>query len=220
MRNPRIIESRITIALRVTGWWRPLATLVALTLCGCTAEMKARAYAGSDRDAWQQPERVVAELGLVPGQLVADVGAGGGYFSFRLADAVGSKGHVYAVDVDEAMNDRLEGLIAERGADNVSVVRAAYDDPKIPKPVDLIFTSNTYHHIEDRVHYFERAARYLRPGGRLAVVEYKREGFFHRILGHATGDDVIRDELEEAGYTLASEHDFIEQQHFLIFERP
>jgi len=186
----------------------------------CTAEMKARAYAGDDRDAWQQPERVIEVLEIEPGQRVADLGSGGGYFTFRLADAVGEGGQVFAVDVDPAMNERLDGLAAERGVDNITVVLAGYEDPKIPEPVDLIFTSNTYHHIEGRVAYFERAARYLAPGARLAVLDYKRQGFMHRIMGHATASSVIRDELEQAGYTFEGEHDFVEKQHFLVFGRP
>ena len=196
------------------------ALIATIAWLGCTAEMKARAYASDDRDEWQRPERVIETLAIAPGQSIADLGSGGGYFTFRLADATGPEGRVYAVDVDAAMNERLEGIAKERGAENVAVVLADFDDPKIPEPVDLIFTSNTYHHIEDRVAYFERAARYLRPEGRIAVVEYKHEGFLQRVLGHATEENIIRAELEQAGYTLASEHDFIEQQHFLIFDRP
>lgn len=196
-----------------------VATLGLLVLAGCTAEMKARAYAGDDRDEWQQPERVIAELGLSPGQRVADLGAGGGYFTFRLAEAVSPGGIVYAADVDEAMNERLERLARERGADAVQVVLAATDDPKLPEPVDLIFTSNTYHHIEARPAYLERAARYLRPGGRIAVVEYKHQGFFQRVFGHATEADVIRSEFEQSGYELDAEYDFLDRQHFLIFSR-
>ena len=205
---------------RVHGPLIAAALTAALALSGCTAEMKARFYAADDRDEWQHPERVVEALAIVPGQSIADLGSGGGYFTFRLADAVGPDGRVYAVDVDAEMNERLEGIARERGASNVTVVLADFDDPKIPQLVDLIFTSNTYHHIEARVPYFERAARYLGPSGRLAVVEYKRRGFVHRILGHATEENVIRSELEQAGYTLAADHDFIEQQHFLIFDRP
>ena len=192
----------------------------ALALSGCTADQKARAYAADDRDEWQQPERVMQTLAIAPGQSIADLGAGGGYFTFHLADAVGPDGRVYALDVDAGMNERLEGIARERGASNVSVVLADFDDPKIPQPVDLIFTSNTYHHIEDRVAYFERAARYLRPSGRIAILEYKDQGLFHRIMGHATKASVIRSELDQAGYTLAAELDFIERQHFLIFDRP
>ena len=193
---------------------------MALALSGCTADQKARAYAADDRDQWQQPERVMQTLAIAPGQSIADLGAGGGYFPFHLADAVGPDGRVYALDVDAGMNERLEGIARERGASNVSVVLADFDDPKIPELVDLIFTSNTYHHIEGRVAYFERAARYLRPSGRIAVLEYRRQGLFHRIMGHATDSSVIRSELEQAGYTLAAEFEFIDQQHFLIFDRP
>lgn len=198
-----------------------LALLCALLLqAGCTAEMKARAYAGDDRDSWQQPERVIEMLGLSPGQTVADVGSGGGYFTFRLSDAVGDTGRVYAVDIDAEMNERLERLASEYGARNIVTVLADYDDPKIPATVDLIFTSNTYHHIEERIAYFQRAAGYLKPKGRLAVLEYKRRGFLQYFLGHATEDDIIVSELEQAGYTLLAKHEFLEQQSFLIFERP
>ncbi|HIF99610.1 MAG: class I SAM-dependent methyltransferase [Myxococcales bacterium] len=192
----------------------------ALALSGCTADQKARAYAADDRDEWQQPDRVMEALAIAPGQSIADLGAGGGYFTFRLANTVGPDGRVYAIDVDADMTERLERIARERGASNVSVVLADFDDPKIPELVDLIFTSNTYHHIEGRVAYFERAARYLRPRGRIAILEYKSQGLFHRIMGHATEAGVMRSELEQAGYTLIADFDFVEQQHFLIFDRP
>jgi arsenite methyltransferase len=204
----------------MAGRFTLLFLLLLPLVSGCTAEMKARAYAGGDRDDWQQPDRVIEELGISAGQSVADIGSGGGYFTFRLSDAVGDTGRVYAVDVDAHMNARLEALAQERGATNVVVVLADFDDPKIGEQVDLIFTSNTYHHIDERIAYFERAASYLKPAGRLAILEYKQEGFFHRILGHATEDDIIVSELEQAGYTLSKKHEFIEQQSFLIFDRP
>ncbi len=203
-------RTQATVVLCMASW----------LLTGCTAEMKARAYAGDDRDAWQQADRVIAELHLAPGQKVADIGSGGGYFTFRLAEAVGSEGVVYAVDVDADMNERLAGIAMERGASNVHIVLAAFDDPRIPQPVDLIFTSNTYHHLEDRVAYLEKAARYIAPGGRIAVVEYRRKGFFQRFLGHATEADEIRSEFESAGYALVADHDFLDRQHFLVFRRP
>ncbi len=195
-----------------------LGALFALIGAGCTPDMKARVYAGDDRDEWQQKERVIAALALEPGQSVADLGAGGGYFTFDLADAVGPAGLVYAVDVDEEMNERLAGLADERGYAQVQVVLAGTDDPRIPGDgVDLIFTSNTYHHIDDRERYFRDTARYLRPGGRLAVLDYRDEGLIQTIVGHATDGEVIKEELGRAGYRLVAEHDFIEKQHFLVF---
>jgi SAM-dependent methyltransferase len=84
--------------------------------------------------------------------------------------------------------------------------------------VDLIFTSNTYHHLEARPAYFANARRYLRPGGRIAVVEYKRQGFFQWLFPHSTEASEIEAEMEQAGYALARRHDFLERQHFLVFE--
>ena len=115
------------------------------------------------------------------------------------------------------MNERLAGLAAERGVHNLQVVLADLADPKIPEPVDLIFISNAYHHIDDRVTYFGDAARYLKPGGRLAVLEYKQEGFFQFFFRHATDHDVITDELGAAGYELVGDHDYLQRQHLMIF---
>lgn len=95
---------------------------------------------------------------------------------------------------------------------------AAYDDAHIPEPVDLIFTSNTYDHLEARPTYFANARRYLRPGGRIAVVECKRHGLFQWLFPHSTEHSDIRSEMEQAGYALAHEHGFLERQHFLVFE--
>ena len=82
----------------------------------------------------------------------------------------------------------------------MSLVLADFDDPKIPELVDLIFASNTYHHIEGRVAYFERAARYLRPSWRIAVLDYRRQGLFHLIMGHATDSSVIRSGWRASGW--------------------
>jgi ubiquinone/menaquinone biosynthesis C-methylase UbiE len=185
---------------------------------GCT-RLKRWAYEGFGRDGWQQPEQVVEALSLEPGDRVADLGAGGGYFTFRLADAVGAKGRVYAVDVDEGMIDHLREQAEKEDRGNVAVVLAEYDDPLLPEAgVDLIFTCNTYHHIEDRTAYFARAKRSLAAEGRVAIVEYKPRGWFQKIFPHATSAEAIRTEMEAAGYRLAREHDFLERQHFMVFE--
>ena len=197
-----------------------LLAFAPLLLSGCTS-FKRFMYEGFGRDTWQQPERVVRELSIRPGDRVADLGAGGGYFTFRLADAVGPTGKVYAVDVDEGMVGYLAAEVKERGAANVETILAAYEDPRLPSDgVDLIFTCDTYHHIQDRSAYFARAARYLRPGGRVAILDYSgTKGWFVSWFGHFTKPEVIRDEMEGAGYELAAEHDFIDRQSFQIFVR-
>jgi len=85
--------------------------------------------------------------------------------------------------------------------------------------VHVIFTCETYHHLTDRSTYFARAARYLRPGGRVAVIDLNGQGWFARLFGHFTAADVIRREMEAAGYRLVSAPDFLERQTFQIFAR-
>ena len=196
------------------------AAALVLPFChGCTS-LKRFGYEGFGRDRWQHPQEVIGALRIQPGDAIADLGAGGGYFTFRLAEATGPTGVVYAVDVDPDMIDYLEKRAAEDKAENVKVILGAYDDPRLPEDsVDLLFTSNTYHHIEDRTAYFAKVRKYLRPSGQVAIIDYERRGFFHRILGHATSGEVVRKEMEAAGYRLESEPDFLQRQSFLVFSK-
>ena len=180
---------------------------------GCGA-LKRCAYEGFGRDRWQQPERVVADLTLAPGTRVADLGAGGGYFTFRLARAVGPTGLVYAVDVDPDMVAFLGEQAETQKLDNVRAVLASADDPRLPERVDLVFTSNTYHHLEHRAAYFAALReRGLAAEGRVAIVEYRPEA-----SSHATARDTIEQEMTAAGFRLAKSFDYLERQHFLVFE--
>src|SRR5262245_49566628 len=189
------------------------ALLLAFHGAGC-ASWKRFAYEGFDRDEWQRPDAVIALLGIRPGDRVADLGAGGGYFTFRLAEAVGASGRVYAVDVDDDMIDYLTQRTRARGAANVAVVRGEFEDPKLPDgEIDLLFTCNTYHHIADRPAYFRRVLTDLAPNGRVAIVEYDgRGGWFPRTFGHFTQADEIAGEMQEAGYKLIASHDILPRQ--------
>jgi arsenite methyltransferase len=198
---------------------RTAVLLLAASLLGGCGSCKRFLYEGFSRDGWQQPERVIAALGLEPGDRVADLGSGSGYFTLRLADAVGPEGRVYAVDVDEEMNEYLTQRVAQAGAANVEVVLGRFEDPLLPDGgVDLVLTVDTYHHIDDRPAYFRKLQRDLSPGGRVAVIDYDgRKGWFVRLMGHSTPPDVLLREMGEAGYEIAEEHDFIDRQSFVIF---
>src|SRR5262245_36607970 len=116
------------------------------------------------RARWQQPDAVIRALAVQPGNQVADLGAGGGYFTFRLADAVGPTGKVYAVDVDKGHLDYIARRAQEQGYTNVETILAKYDDPLLPEgKVDLIVTANVYQHPENRADYFKTASSYPRP---------------------------------------------------------
>ena len=189
---------------------------LAMLVTGCTA-LKQCAYEGFSRDQWQQPDKVIQSLRIRPGSIIADLGSGSGYFTVRLAKATGPTGRVYAVDVDSAINEAVKDRAKKEQADNVVVVLAKPDDPRLPEPVDLIFTSNTYHHIDNRIAYFAALIKHLRPSGRLAVIDYARTAWLEGLWGHYTPEEFIKRELEQAGYELQNDFDFLDRQSFLVF---
>ena len=150
---------------------------------------------------------------------MADLGAGGGYFTWYLAAAVGPQGKVYAVEIDDTALAIIEKEMRSRGVRNVVPIRAESGDAKLPEPVDLVFSCDTYHHMQDRIAYFQSLARYLKPDGKVAILDFHAEGFFSGLLGHGTTKQEVRREMESAGYRLAAEYDFIDRQHFQIFSR-
>jgi len=203
----------------MTNYWL-IAVAVPLFVCtGCSGIF--RTFLNSPwRARWQQPEAVIRSLSIRQGSSVADLGAGGGYFTFRLAYAVGPTGKVYAVDVDKGSLDYIARRAKEQGYTNVEVILAKYDDPLLPKGgVDLIFTCNTYHHLENRSDYFASAARYLRPDGRVAIIDLNGNSWFHKFFGHWTAKETSRSEMEAASYSLTNDFTFLTRQNFQIFQK-
>ena len=195
------------------------AFLALVTFFSLGGSFKRWAYEGAGRDAWQQPERVVETLTLAPGQAVADLGSGTGYFTGRLAGAVAPGGTVYAVDVDADVQEELRERMTEDSVDNVEIVLADFDDTKLPDAsVDLVLTVNTYHHFEDRPNYFRNLKRVLRPGGRVAVIEFDgSKGLFVKWAGHYTERETLLREMAAADYRVAQDIDFLDRQSFVIF---
>ncbi|MEM7353909.1 MAG: methyltransferase domain-containing protein [Acidobacteriota bacterium] len=177
---------------------------------------------GPKRAAWQRPEQVVAALGLRPGSRVADIGAGEGYFTLLLAEAVGPSGRVYAVDVDSTTLAKLQRTVDVSSYDNIDVIHGELDDPRLPdRSIDVAFLCNTYHHLEGRTAYFSGLKNDLKPGGRVAVVDIRDD-----VAGVASlfvdADHWIRwedlyGEMSIAGYDLKDRFGFLPVQHFAIF---
>jgi len=178
--------------------------------CGAVKRLM---YETPGRDGWQRPGEVVAALGLAPGDRVADLGAGGGYFTFPIAREVGAEGRVYAVDVDRSLLAYVAWQAERRGLPWIETVHAAEDGPGLPAgSVDLVFLANVFHHLPEPGRYFAEARTVLRPGGRVAVVE-AAEGHF----GHSTSPEGIQAAFEAAGYALAERHELLEHQSFQVF---
>lgn len=191
---------------------------LAAALRALSVGVKRFAYEGFRRDIWQLPAQVMRSLAIRPGDQVADLGSDGGYFTFRLAMAVGPSGQVYAVDVDRGLTEYLARRARAEGFDNIAVILASRDDPLLPPSgVDLIFTCNTYHHLDHRIAYFTNVRRYLRREGRIAIIEDQGQGWLRRMFGHWTPRAVIQSEMEAAGYQLRQDFGFLPRQHFLVF---
>ena len=175
-----------------------------------------------ERAKEQKPADVVAALALKPGMSVADIGAGSGFFTRRFVEAVTESGTVYAVDIEPEMlqytKESIEHLHVPFTAE---FILAAPDNPKLPTAsVDLIFLCNTYHHLEDRAAYFARVRSALKPGGRIAIIDFyhdERSGNVGFPRRHLVPQDTVITEMRRAGYRLLKEHTFLDRQYFLEF---
>lgn len=177
----------------------------------------AKEFDDPSREAWQMPGRVIEALALKPGQKVADIGAGTGYFSMRLA-ASPAQPTVFAVDLEPKMVAHLTARAAAEKRANVVAVQATATSPNLPEPMDVVLVVDTYHHIPNRPVYFAGVREKLRPGGRLAIVDFRKGA-----PGGGPPDDFrftpaqISQELATAGFVLDAQHDFLPRQHFLVY---
>ena len=182
------------------------------------AEKWAKEFDDPQRDSWQKPDEVLDALHLKRTDKVADIGAGTGYFSVRIAKRV-PDGKVFAVDIELDML-RYLGERAHREHLSVLVpVRAAADSPNIPEPVDVVLVVDTYHHIENRVSYFAKLRDSLVPNGRVAIVDFKLDAPEGPPSEYRLPPERIISELDAAGYSLVETHTILPRQNFLVFQR-
>lgn len=176
----------------------------------------AQRFESPERDAWQQPDRVIAGLSLAPDARVADLGAGTGYFSVRLARAV-PQGRVWAVDVEPAMVRWVLDRARRESIANLSATLASGDDALLTEPVDLVLVVDTYHHIDARTPYFTRLRSSLRPQGRVAIVDFRMDAPDGPPPAMRLAPETVRAEMEAAGYTFDRAVEGLPRQYMLIF---
>jgi len=171
------------------------------------------------RDAWQKPHDVVMALDIQPGSMVADIGAGSGYFTFRFARHVGTKGRVYAVDVSSDMIAAISQKMSSLPVGTLAPILARPDDPLLPAgKIDLVFICDTWHHIDDRVAYAGKLESALAPGGRVVIVDFHKRDIpvGPNAAMKLAREDVLKD-FESAGFVLSKEHTMLPYQYFLEF---
>ncbi|MGH8670036.1 MAG: class I SAM-dependent methyltransferase [Burkholderiales bacterium] len=180
------------------------------------AERWAHVFDDPQRDAWQKPHEVIQALALKPDAVIADLGAGTGYFAVRLANMV-PKGRVYAVDVEPDMVKYLAARATREKRDNLVAVAGAPDDARLPEKADVILLVDVYHHIDQRDRYFSQLRPSLKPGGRLAVIDFRMDSPAGPPKSARIAPDRVVAELKAAGYSLTQQHDFLPRQYFLVF---
>jgi arsenite methyltransferase len=179
-----------------------------------SAEEYIRVLNDPKRDMWQLPHEVVMTLGLKPAEVVADIGAGTGYFARRFAHHAKK---VYAVDIDQKLLD----VAAKDAPANLETILAAPDDPKLPAhSVDTIFFCDVLHHIENRPAYYAKLLMALRPGGRIVNIDFhKKETPVGPPMAMRLSEETITAEFEAAGLRRVRSIDLLPYQYFLVFER-
>ena len=182
-----------------------------------------RAYIGMlddpKRDAYQKPYEVLTALAIEPGEVIADIGAGSGYFTFRLAHRVGDKGRVYAVDISPDMIRHLNRRIRELKAMNVTAILADADDPLLADAsIDRFFFSDSWHHIENQSKYLSLIKKMLKPGGEIIMIDFHKKELpvGPPMQMKIAREDLIR-QMESNGFRLTKEHTFLPYQYFLVF---
>ena len=173
---------------------------------------------GPDRDAWQQPEEVMDALGIADGARVADVGAGGGYFTVRLARRVGPNGLVFAEDIQSQMIDSIVRRVRREGLANVETVLGTTGDPKLPLDLDAVLIVGTYPELTEPVTLLRNVAGSLKQNGRVGIIGFRLEGGGPGPPPNerVEPDVVIRD-AGQAGLRLLAREDFLAYQYLLVF---
>jgi predicted methyltransferase len=180
------------------------------------AEQWAHVFDDPKRDEWQKPHEVIQALALRPDAVIADIGSGTGYFTVRLANMV-PRGRVYGVDIEPDMVKYLADRAKREKRANVVAITGAPGDPRLPEKADLILMVDVFHHIDDRAAYFHKLAASLKPGGRIAIIDYRLDSPDGPPKSARIAPESVIGELKAAGYALATQYSFLPKQYFLIF---
>ncbi len=177
---------------------------------------------GPDRDAYQKPDQIMDALDIGEGSRVADLGAGGGWFTVRLARRVGPNGRVYAEDVQPEMIVAIDRRVEREELQKVvKTVLGTQTDPKIPELVDAVLIVDTYHEMEQPVALLRNLAKALKPTGKIGIVNYKKDGAGPGPkLEERVDEDVVIRDARAAGLELKKRENFLRYQYLLTFGRP
>jgi cyclopropane fatty-acyl-phospholipid synthase-like methyltransferase len=209
MRTSKLFLLTFTAILLLTG--------VAAAQERRTAEEYIKLLEGERRVSGLQVARVVDALNLKPGQRICDLGSGSGLFTRPMAQAVGPQGVVYAIDIDPDLLKHVAQTATEQKLANIKTILGGEADPKLPEPVDLIAIIDTLHHIPNQAAYLKNLRRYLRPNGRIAIIDFSKTWpAGHEKMIYKQED--LDGWMKAAGFTLITQHYFLDNDFFVIYQ--
>jgi ubiquinone/menaquinone biosynthesis C-methylase UbiE len=208
-----------------------VSAVAVITMAAAAAGVSARQLASRPVDDWsarlERPDRVaglkidyiIASLGLKPGVVVADIGAGPGVLTLPLAKAV-TPAKVYAVEIEQGFLDRIKDKARQAGVTNIVTVLGAFGDPKLPaRDADVVLFHDVLHHIKDRAEYLKATARYVKPGGRIAIVELPPDGSHKDEPELVVTKDQVKQWMADAGFVPVQEFDGLTGKWFVVYGR-
>jgi ubiquinone/menaquinone biosynthesis C-methylase UbiE len=209
---------------------RPIVLVLVLTVLssGAAAAQHGRLFPpeqlglleGPDRAAWQRPDQVMDALLIAEGSTVADLGAGAGWFTVRLAQRVGPNGKVYAEDVQKPMIEAINRRVARAQLENVKTILGTEHDPLLPAKVDAVLIVDSFHEMEKPVVVLRNVGSYLKPNGRIGIIESKKDGWGPGPpMDERVDPETVIRYAEAAGLRLVSRETFLRYQYMLVFTR-
>lgn len=166
-----------------------------------------------------KPDEIIKSLNIQKGDIIADIGSGGGYFTFEFAREVGKNGRVYAIDTNRKSLAFIENKSKKEMINNIKPVLANENRLSLPETADIFFLRNVFHHLPEQAEYFKNIKHFLKDDGKIAIIDYKRKGLsFTGILGHYTHEEVLIGKMGKAGFSVLEKFDFLGNQLFIIFK--
>lgn len=167
-----------------------------------------------------KPHEIIKNLEISGGDIIGDIGAGGGYFTFEFSKKVGKNGRVYAIDTNQKFLTFIEGESKKGMINNIKPVLADETGLYLPETVNIFFLRNVFHHLTEPAEYFKNIKQFLKDNGKIAVIDYKKEGSpFVGTSSHYTPEKTIIDSMEKAGLYMWKKFDFLPDQSFIVFKK-
>ena len=172
--------------------------------------------AAQGRDSWQKPEAIMDSVGIKPGMIIGEIGAGDGYFTFKMADRLGSNGHIYANDIVQSKLDYINRRSGDEKINTITTILGKENDSLLPKDtLDLIIMVYTFHHLGEPVTYLKNLQKRIKPGTPVVIVERDPERYGHEY-NHFFKKDKVINLINEAGYKLDKLYTFLARDNIYV----